>query len=173
MVTRNGRRAVRLVVGLTVCLIAAAVSAQTPNYGVTVVSEKKMDFTTLKTYVWTNGQPAALPSADKQLVAAIEKELAGVGLKKLTTGKADVDVAYGALRRTDVDTNSKPDATGAMKRYEVGSVYVVMFEPGTRNPILRLRLDKPLEMDPAKAEATVNAAVAELFTKYPTRRPKK
>jgi len=72
-----------------------------------------------------------------------------------------------------VDTNSKPDATGAMKRYDVGSVYVVMFEPGTRNPILRLRLDKPLEMDPAKAEATINAAVAELFTKYPTRRPKK
>ncbi len=94
-------------------------------------------------------------------------------MKKLTTGKADVDVAYGALRRTDVETNSKPDATGAMKRYEVGSVYVVMFEPGTRNPILRLRLDKPLEMDPAKAEATINAAVAELFTKYPTRRPKK
>ncbi len=172
MATRE-KRTVGLVVGLTACLIAAAVSAQKPNYGVTVVSEKKMDFTTLKTYAWTNGQPAALPSADKQLVAAIEKELAGVGLKKLTTGKADVDVAYGALRRTDVDTNSKPDATGALKRYEVGSVYVVMFEPGTRNPVLRLRLDKPIDMEMAKAEETINAAVGELFTQYPTRRPKK
>lgn len=172
MATRE-RRAVRWVVGLTVCLIAAAVSAQKPNYGVTVVSEKKMDFTTLKTYAWTNGQPAALPSVDKQLVAAIERELASVGLKKLTTGKADVDVAYGAVRRTDVDTTSKPDATGAMKRYEVGSLYVVMFEPGTRNPMLRLRLDKPIETDLAQAETAINAAVAELFTQYPTRRVKK
>jgi hypothetical protein len=35
-----------------------------------------------------------------------------------------------------------------------------------------MRLDKPIDADPAKAEETINKAVAEMFQKYPTRAKK-
>ena len=38
--------------------------------------------------------------------------------------------------------------------------------------LLRLRIDRPIEIEPAKLEGAINSAVAEMFAKYPTRRKK-
>ena len=43
---------------------------------------------------------------------------------------------------------------------------------GGTKEILRGRIDKPIELEPAKVEAAINAAVAEIFAKYPTRMKK-
>jgi hypothetical protein len=39
--------------------------------------------------------------------------------------------------------------------------------------LLRLRIDKPIDIAPDQMVATVNSVVTELFAKYPTRVPKK
>ena len=56
---------------------------------------------------------------------------------------------------------------------EVGSLQVVMLNPATMKELLRLRIDKPIDIAPDQMVATVNSVVTELFAKYPTRVPKK
>jgi len=100
---------------------------------------------------------------------AIPKELGGLGMSKAASGKGDVLVTYYSLRRTDVDLKAKPDASGAQPQYPVGSLLVAMLNPATRGRLVELRTDKPVDLEPGKSESIINAAVAEMFAKYPTR----
>jgi hypothetical protein len=158
-------------VGLVLC-VAAAVAAPLAQqkYGVTVVLDKKADLATFKSYSWGNSQPAATKSADDQIVAAIDKELKALGMTKVTSGPGDVQVAYTAVRRTDVDPKAAPTASGGQPQYAVGTLSVILTNPTSKERILELRLDKPIDTDASQAEATLNAAVAELFTRYPTKK---
>ncbi len=79
-----------------------------------------------------------------------------------------MQVTYYSVTRTDVDVNAKPDAKGVRPQRNVGTLVVAMLEPASRRELLRLRADKPLDTDPATFEREINAAVAELFAKYPT-----
>ena len=162
----------RVVVGVLLCLAVAAGPAAQIKYGVTVTADKTVDFTKLKTYGWFNGQPAPNETVDAQIVAAVDRELKAVGLTKSASGPGDVLVTYFALRRSDSDIKSKPDAEGGRAQISVGTLSVGLFNPGTKKELLRMRLDKPIDTDPAKAEDTINSAVAELFTKYPTKTKK-
>ena len=159
----------RFIVGVLLCAAAAAVSAaQMPKYGVTVTVSKNVEPAKFKTYSWTKGGPSAIKSVDAQIMAAVDKELGGLGLSKAAPGKGDVLVTYYSLRRTDVDLKAKPVA-GVLPQYPVGTLLVAMLDPGTRRRLVQLRTDKPIDLDPAQAEAVINSAVAELFAKYPTR----
>lgn len=159
------------VAGGVLCLIVMAVpAAQSAKYGVTVVEDKKADYAAFKTYSWSGGQPSPNPSVDKMIVAAIDKELKGVGLTKVDKGPSDVLVNYAALRRNDVDVNAKPGDSGQRAQFAVGTVVFSMLEPKARTRLLGLRLDKPIETDSSKAEATIGTAIAELFEKYPTKK---
>lgn len=160
----------RAIVGTILCASLAAVSAaQTPTYGARVTVSKNVDPAKFKTYSWVKGGPSAIKSVDAQIVAAVDKELKGVGLTMAASGPGDVLVTYYSLRRTDVDLKGKEDAAGALRQYPVGSLLVAMMDPGTRRRLVQLRTDKPIDLDPAKAESVINTAVAELFAKYPTR----
>jgi hypothetical protein len=152
--------------------VVAAASSQTTKYGVTVSAEKGVDFSTFKTYSWTKGQPAALQSVDAQIVAAVDRELAALGMKKAATGPGDVQVSYLSLTRTDVKVNAKPDEKGSLPEYAVGTLSVVLMEPKTSRRLLQLRIDKPIETKGPALNDAINAAVTELFTKYPTRQSK-
>jgi len=46
---------------------------------------------------------------------------------------------------------------------------VAMRDPATRARLVQLRTDKPVDLEPGKSESIINAAVAEMFAKYPTR----
>jgi Domain of unknown function (DUF4136) len=171
LLTAIGRRYMtRAIVGAILCASLASVSAaQTPTYGVRVTVSKNVDPAKFKTYSWTKGGPSPVKSVDAQIVAAVDKELKGLGLTMSASGPGDVLVTYYTLRRTDVDLKGKQDAAGTLPQYPVGSLLVAMLDPGTRRRLVQLRTDKPIDLDPAKAESTINAAVAELFAKYPTR----
>ena len=79
-------------------------------------------------------------------------------------------MAYRWLRRTDVDLKSKPsETTGAPRQYPVASLTVLLLRPEKRQELFRTRMDTPIDLDPSTSEAKVNAAVAEMFTKYPNR----
>lgn len=162
-----------LMAGAVMCVIAAAVlSAQLPTYGVTVTVAKGVDPAKFKTYSWVKGGPSPDKTVDAQIVAAVDKELPGVGLTKAASGKPDVLVTYYSLRRTDVNLEAKPDSAGKLPQYPVGTLLVALMDPGTRKRVVQLRTDKPLELEPAKLEAGINAAVTEMFAKYPTRQKK-
>jgi hypothetical protein len=67
---------------------------------------------------------------------------------------------------------AKPDSEGRLPQYSVGTLVVALLDPESRQRLLRLRVDEPLDIEPAKLDATIDGAVAPLFAKYPTRRHK-
>jgi hypothetical protein len=159
----------RVIVGAILCATLAAVSTAQTTYGVKVTVSKNVDAAKFKTYSWTKGGPSPVKSVDGQIVAAVDNELKGLGLTRAASGPGDVLVTYYTLRRTDVDLKGKQDAAGALPQYPVGTLLVAMLDPQSRRRLVQLRTDKPIDLDPAKAESIINAAVAELFAKYPTR----
>src|SRR4030095_16318682 len=99
-------------------------TAQLSKYGVTVTPEKNVDVSKFKTYAWTKGQPSELKSIDTVITAAVDRELAGLGMTKVPVKTADVLVAYYSLTRSAVRTNDKPDANNVRPQFTVGTLMV-------------------------------------------------
>jgi hypothetical protein len=164
----------RVIAGFVVCaaLAAAPAAAQMPKYGVTVEADKNLDYTVFKTYSWTEGHPSSDKGINDRVIAAVDRELSALGMTKAASGPGDVLVTYYSLSRTDVDVMEKPDATGAYRQYWVGTLVVGLLDPRNRERRLRLRIDKPIDIDRAKLDVSIDQAVAALFAKYPTRTKK-
>lgn len=161
-----------VLLGLALVTFALPVFGQ-PKFGVTSTADKNTDFTKIKTYMWQTGWDAPKQTHD-QIVASVDRELKALGLEKKTSAPADVLVQYAAVRRIDVQVNTK--ATGAdapRTTIDVGSLDIRFLKADTKAELWRARIDKPIETDPAKMGEIVDSAVKELFTKYPTRMPKK
>lgn len=158
------------VLGASQLAAAGQRTPSSPKYGVTVIASKPAALVNAKTYTWMVGQPSYDKAVDRQIVAAVDRELAARGFTKLTSGKGDVEVSYGSLNRTDTDLKAKPAANGARPEIAVGTLVVELRNPAnSQDPYFRVRMDTPIDKsDPSKLEATVNEAVAEMFTKYPT-----
>jgi hypothetical protein len=157
--------------GLAVSLVWVG-AGQTPKYGAKATVEKNVDFAKFTTYSWTLGQPSVHRQTDQTIVAAIDRELSALGMKKVTSGPGDVLVSYASMTRTDVDLKGKPDASGARPESRVGTLIVSLLDRDNRQPLLRIRVDQPMETDPAKLEGEINKAVAAAFAEYPTRQRK-
>ncbi len=159
-------------VGLGLVALSLSVAAQ-PKYGATVTADKATDFTKIKSYVWQSGWDANDKKVHTAIVGAVDKELKALGLELKASGPSDVIVKYASIRRIDVVTDMKSQANTPRQQIDVGSLVVVMLDPASKKELLRLRVDKPIDIDPAQVDATVTSAVGEMFAKYPTRVPKK
>ena len=91
-----------------------AVAGQQMKYGVSVKEAKPAALAKAKTYIWTNSQPSFDKDVDRQIVAAVDRELAARGFTKLDAAPSDVVVTYASLSRTDTDLKSKPAANGML-----------------------------------------------------------
>jgi hypothetical protein len=172
MTFRSGFTA-RLSAAVVCALLAGVLEAQTPKYGITVnVDDKKADFASFKTYAWQRGQASFDKAIDTQIVAAVDDELAKLGLTKGTGDAVDVLVTYASTNRTDVDLKGKADAAGVRPKYRVGTLVVAFLNPKTRNRLLRLRVDQPIDAEPDALQATIRNAVMQMFEHYPTRTKK-
>lgn len=161
-----------IVSGILIAALAAPLAGQiTQKYGVTVTPEKNVDYSKWVTYSWTRGQPSSVKAIDAQIVSAVDKELAGLGMSPAKSGSGDVLVSYGSLARTDVDVKAKPNEKGLKPEYPVGTLVVVFLDPSSRRRLLQMRTDKPIDStEPAQITAAINSAVAEMFQSYPTRK---
>ena len=83
-------------------------AAQTPKYGITVnIDDKKADFAAIKKYAWQRGQASFDKAIDASIVAAVDDELAKLGMVKDAPESAQVLVTYASTNRTDVDLKGK------------------------------------------------------------------
>ena len=150
-----------------VLLAASQLVVAGQKYGVTVLQSKSEQLAKAKTYVWITSQPSVYKEVDQQIKAAVDRELAARGLKKLDSGPSDVVVTYGSLNRSDVDLSSRPAADGARTEHAIGTLLVDVRDPASRDSLFRVRMDTPIDKDPVKLEAAINAAVTSMFAKYP------
>ena len=158
-----------VLLGIALVTFALPVFGQ-PKYGVTSTADKSTDFTKFKTYVWRTGWDAS-GKVHQQIVAAVDREMKALGYEKKAAGPSDVIVQYAAVRRIDVDVNTKATGTDAARgQTDVGTLDIRLLKPGSNDQLWRARIDKPLETtDPAKVGEIVDGAVKELFAQYPTR----
>jgi uncharacterized protein DUF4136 len=120
-----------------VMLAVAAVEAQKQKYGVTVTADRKADFSAFKSYSWdAAGYPAMDKAVHQQIVDAVDRELKGLGLEKRTSGPSDLQLRYGAQRRTDTDTHADAPATN-LPTYAVGTLVVLLRESGSGKEVYR------------------------------------
>jgi hypothetical protein len=144
-----------------------------PKYGVKVAVDKRADFSRHKTYCWSPGWAVFDRTIDESIVAAVDRELAAVGLAKRDSEPADLVVTYASLRRTDVDLRAKkPPGSLVYPEYPVGTLIVLVREPVTLRELYRARADIKLETDPSKLQGQFDDVVAQMFERYPTRKPR-
>jgi len=160
------------IVCLAVVLAVVAAAAQKQKYGITVTADRKTDFSAFKSYTWdAAGYPAMDKAVHQQIIDAVDRELKGLGLEKRASGPTDLQLRYGAQRRTDTDTHADAPATN-LPTYPVGTLVVLLRETGSGKEVYRARMDKPIDLAPDKIKATIDDVVAEMFAKYPTRAKK-
>jgi hypothetical protein len=160
-----------IVLGFVAAAVALAQAGQ-PKYGATVTADKGTDFTKLKTYVWQSGWDANDKKVHAQIVSSVDKELKALGMELKPSGPSDVIVKYASLRRIDVQADIKGDATTPRNQLDVGTLVVIMLQPGTGKELFRGRVEKPIEIAPEQLSASIASAVADIFAKYPTRTKK-
>jgi hypothetical protein len=148
--------------------VAVAAAGQ-PKYGVKVDVDRKADFTKLKTYTWSTRYSAPDKSVHAWIVAAVERQLAAVGLVKQVEGPSDVIVVYDAQRQTDVDLEAPAQEHGAQPTYTVGLLVVRLLDPASGQALLQGRLLRPISADREKLPGEIDAAVTDIFSKYPRR----
>jgi len=158
------------IVSVASLALSPAVLAQITKYGVTVTAEKNVDFSTFKTYSWTPGRGAFVPDIDAHIKAAIEREMGALGMTKVAPDSGDVLLTYQSLTRNDIDLKKDPSGD---KPFSVGTLVVALLQPSNHRQLLRLRTDKPIDVERGKLEASIDSAVTELFERYPTRTKKK
>ena len=153
-------------------IVTAAAAAQVTKYGAAVTPEKNVDYTKLQTYSWRRANGSPIKTIDAQIVAAIDRELAALGMMKAEAGSPDVFISYSSLTRTDVDLKGKTDAKGLLPQHSVGTLVVLLHEPSTDRRLLRMRVDVPIETDAARLAGEIDRAVNLMFAQYPTRQKK-
>jgi Domain of unknown function (DUF4136) len=163
----------RTILTCVVLLVANAPQFGQAKYGVTVTKTNDVDFSKLQTYSWSWGKPSHNKEIDSWIVAAIDREMTGVGLRKNTAVLGDVIVTYDSISRTDSDEPGVSEETTTQPQRWVGSLAVNVLDSGNRRrPFVRLALAKPIDVDPSQLHAEIDLAVRELFEKYPVKREK-
>jgi uncharacterized protein DUF4136 len=151
---------------LALGLAASTAAAETPDYGVSLKVAKKGELAKVKTYSWGASHAAIDKAVDSQIVAAIERELAGLGLTKVTEGSGDALVAYHTVVRRDVDTKKKT-APDEVPGYLVGVIGIEVRAASTKDVVFHVRIDKPIDVERAQLGPVIDEAVKAMFQRYP------
>jgi len=151
-------------------ILGAVLAAPAQKYGITVKADKHTDFRALHTYTWTPGPSSIDRALDRHIVAAVDAELAALGLVKRDAEPCDAIVTYRAMRRTDVDIGAWRHHSPTYSEYPVATLVIRMTQPVTGRELFRARAVAPVETDTAHLEPQIDTMVAEIFAGYPTRR---
>jgi len=155
-----------LVLGLVLGLGAATAAAETPDYGVTLKVAKKNELARLKTYSWGTSHAAIDRTVDRQIIEAIERQLAAVGLTKATQGSGDALVSYHTVVRRDVDPKAAT-APDEVPGYLVGVIGIEVRHASTKDLLFNVRIDKPIDVERSKLGPVLDEAVKAMFEHYP------
>jgi hypothetical protein len=175
------------IVGLL--LAASAALGQDVRYNF----DKDTDFSKLKTYKWVTLKDAAKVNdlVDKQIIAAVDAELATKGLTKIDADSADLYVGYqAAVGEEKQFTSYSSDwgygggwyrggwyggmggmstTTGQTSTIYVGQLALDMYDSANRDLVWRGVASKTInpKAKPEKQEKNLKKAVAKLLKNYP------
>ena len=150
-----------------------------PN--VAVDYDKSTDFSRYHTYQWGTGVPAKNPDTDRQIVEAIDDQLARKGFTK-TEADPDLVVTYHAATHEEVDYSEgsgysgsgpkygsaiSPEALDTPMRVQIGTIMVDMFDTKQKRKVWHGVGSDVMMNDPAKRSAEIQKGAVKLFDKFP------
>ncbi len=168
-------------------LLVGTVAAQDVRYNF----DKGTDFSQFKTYKWVQLKDAQKLSdlADKQIIAAVDSQLAAKGLRKADSDNADLYIGYQAAVSQEKEFTSYSSdwgygpgwgrgwyggmgtttTTGQTATIYVGQLAIDMYDAAHKNLVWRGIVSKTLEpkAKPEKQEKNLNKALTKLFKNYP------
>jgi len=174
---------------VTILLAASVAIGQDVRYNF----DKSADFSKFKTYKWVALKDAAKPNdlTDKQIIAAVDSELAAKGLSKVDGDNADLFIGYQAgVGQEKQFTSYNSDwgygggwyrggwyggaggmstTTGQTSTIYVGQLALDMYDSTNRDLAWRGVASKTLDpkAKPEKQEKNLKKAVAKLLKNYP------
>jgi hypothetical protein len=178
-----------LLSAVTTLLVVSAASGQDVRYNF----DKSADFSKFKTYKWVTLKDAKKPNeiVDKQVVAAVDSELATKGLSKVDGDPADLYVGYQAgIGQEKEFTSYNTDwgygggwyrggwyggaggmstTTGQTSTIYVGQLALDMYDSTNHDLAWRGVVSKTLDpkAKPDKQEKNLKKAIAKLLKNYP------
>jgi len=173
----------------TILLLASAAIGQDVRYNF----DKSADFSKFKTYKWVPLKDAAKPNdlIDKQIIAAVDAELAAKGLSKVDADNADLYIGYQAgIGQEKQFTSYNSDwgygggwgrggwygggggmstTTGQTSTIYVGQLALDMYDSANKDLAWRGVVSKTLDpkAKPEKQEKNLKKAIAKLLKNYP------
>lgn len=132
-----------------------------------------VDFSAYRTYLWTQGTPAANPNVDRAIVEAVDAQLKGKGFTKVEK-EADFCVLYRAVLReeatsTDYDYGKfkLENRNVVVQRYTVGTLVVDVVDAKSKNLLWRATATDAVGSDPTKTQEEVPGLVGLMFKGFP------
>lgn len=181
----------RLSISLTallLLLVAGGASAQDVRYNF----DKESDFSRFKTYKWVSLKDAAKVNElmEKQIIAAVDAELATKGLSRVDGDNADLLIGYQAAVGEEKQFSSYSTGwgygggwgagwyggaggmnttTGQTSTIYIGQLALDMYDSGKRALVWRGVASKTInpKAKPEKQEKNLKKAVAKLLKNYP------
>lgn len=168
---------------LLTCLISATAYAQK----VSVDYDKQANFSSYKTYSWSEGTPAKNPLGHQRIIAGIEAQLAAKGWTKVESD-SDVVVIYSAATTTKTQINTFDtggpwggyrwgwggyrgygggSSTTTVQEILIGQLVVDMADVKNKNFIWRGTASDTLSDQPEKNQKKLDKALAKMFKKFP------
>ena len=132
--------------------------------------DKSTDFSRYRTYGWGQGMPAKNPNLDRQIMGAIDEQMARKGFTK-TEGDPDLVVTYHAATHEEVDYNEasygsgygssiSPSAAEVPMKVNVGTVVVDMYDPKAKRKVWHGVGSDLVMDDPTSADAPGRSAIS-------------
>ena len=152
-----------------------------PN--VAVDYDKSTDFSQYHTYGWGRGVPAKNPETDRQIVEAIDGQLARKGFTK-TESDPDLVITYHAATHEEVDYHEgggfagsgpkygstiSPEALDTPMRVQIGTIIVDMYDMKMKRNVWHAVGSDVMMADPAKTAAEIQKGAVKMFEKFPAR----
>jgi hypothetical protein len=146
---------------------------------VVVDYDKSADFSSFRTYGWGTGTPAKNPNLDREIVQAVDEQMARKGFRK-TEADPDLLVTYHAATHEEIDYNEasfgqgyhstiSPSASEIPMRVKVGEIVVDMYDTKQKRNVWHgVGTDLVMD-DPAKTSTEIHHGAAKMFDKFPPR----
>jgi Domain of unknown function (DUF4136) len=179
----------------TLIIAAAALATSALAQDVRYNFDAQADFTKYKTYKWVDIKGAQKPDEimDKQIVAALDSELAKKGLSKVSTDTADLYIGYQTAigQEKQINTYDTGGAwgygpgwrggygTGGMSTSTtstilIGSLDLDMYDSAKKDLVWRGTASKTLDpkAKPEKRQKNLQKGVEKLLKNYPPKEKK-
>lgn len=178
-----------LLLALT-CLVSASAQAQKPD----ISYDKKVNFSSYKTYSWGKGTPAPNPVTEQRIIAGVDARLAAKGWQKVESDPDVVVISHVSVNpKTTISTYSvggpydgyqwgwytygggytggtvgAGDPTIKIQTIAMGELVVDITDVRSRNFIWRGSAKDTLkDRDPDKIKKKVEKAIEKLFKNFP------